>query len=80
MPKFRKKPVIVQAHQYRVPGESVPGLYFKQPHGQPYCVTIHGQETDVALGDWLIQEPDGTHYYPCKDAVFQRTYEPMDEP
>ncbi len=37
-------------------------------------ITIHGQETDVVDGDWIIQEPDGVHYYPCKPDIFKLTY------
>jgi len=39
------------------------------------CTTIHGQETIVAIDDWVITEPDGEHYYPCKPAIFAARYE-----
>lgn len=38
-------------------------------------VTIHGQETNVVIDDWVIEEPDGTHHYPCKPDIFEQTYE-----
>ena len=38
-------------------------------------VTIHGQETKVEIGDWIITEPDGKHHYPCKPDIFEQTYE-----
>lgn len=41
-----------------------------------FCVTIHKQKTPVAVGDWIITEPDGIHHYPCKPDVFAATYEP----
>jgi hypothetical protein len=37
--------------------------------------TIHGQETHVQIGDWIIAEPDGEHFYPCKSDIFAETYE-----
>jgi hypothetical protein len=37
--------------------------------------TIHGQETSVIEGDWVITEPDGIHHYPCKPDIFAQTYE-----
>lgn len=40
------------------------------------CVTVHGQETNVEVGDWIITEPDGIHHYPCKPDIFAETYEP----
>lgn len=39
-----------------------------------YVVTIHGQKTLVAEGDWIITEPDGIHHYPCKPDVFEAKY------
>lgn len=44
------------------------------------CVTIHGQITAVAIDDWIIAEPDGEHFYPCKPDIFAATYEPVNEP
>lgn len=40
-------------------------------------VTIHGQKTKVAIGDWIVSEPDGEHFYPCKPDIFEKTYEPV---
>lgn len=37
--------------------------------------TIHGQETEVTIGDWIITEPDGRHFYPCKPDIFEMTYD-----
>lgn len=38
--------------------------------------TIHGEETRVIVGDWIITEPDGVHHYPCKPDIFAARYEP----
>lgn len=44
--------------------------------GVEYGVTtIHGQWTKVVDGDWILPEPDGIHFYPCKDNIFKATYE-----
>ena len=37
--------------------------------------TIHNQDTKVIEGDWIITEPDGEHFYPCKPDIFLKTYE-----
>ena len=37
--------------------------------------TIHGQEAQVTIGDWIITEPDGEHFYPCKPDIFAEIYE-----
>lgn len=38
-------------------------------------ITIHGQITPVTIGDWIITEPDGIHFYPCKPDIFVDTYD-----
>ena len=40
-------------------------------------ITIHGQRTKVVEDDWIISEPDGIHFYPCKPDIFKKTYEPV---
>ena len=42
-------------------------------------VTIHTLEGDMTgnPGDWLITGVNGERY-PCKDDIFQKTYEPAD--
>jgi len=37
--------------------------------------TIHGQEIQVTIGDWIIDEGDGEHFYSCKPDIFEATYE-----
>ncbi len=44
-----------------------------------YVTTIHGQKTWIVDGDWIIQEPDGEHYYPCKPDIFEQTYEKVED-
>jgi hypothetical protein len=39
---------------------------------------IHGQNTAVEIGDWIITEPDKTHHYPCKPDIFEMTYEAVE--
>jgi hypothetical protein len=33
----------------------------------------------LEVGDYIIPEPDGEHYYPCKPDIFEKTYERVDE-
>ena len=82
MPKFRKKPIIIEAEQFRksklpLPFRNVPAC-FLGPDGW-YVTTIHGQDTFIADGDWIIPEPDGKHFYPCKPDIFEATYEAVVE-
>ena len=80
MPKFRKRPVIIEAEQYH--GQRIKGVC-KCNGERPICTnplphihTIHkGQIVYLEPGDWIIPEPDGEHYYPCKPDIFRATYE-----
>lgn len=42
-----------------------------------HCVTRQG-EVPVVLGDWVIQESDGSGCYPCKPDVFAAKYEAIE--
>lgn len=87
MAKYRKKPTIVEAKQWNPKMESWPGRNVPDDLGVIWefdckggisngiVTTIHGQETKVAIGDWVIIEPDGKHHYPCKPDIFKQTYE-----
>lgn len=41
--------------------------------------TIHGQQTDIVEGDWVLPESDGEHFYPCKPDIFEATYDPVED-
>ena len=75
--KFKKKPVAIEAEQYLLGRPLPPGVWIDM--GQAYVTTIHGQKTLVALGDWIIAEPNGIHYYPCKPDIFEDRYEAVTE-
>ena len=81
MAKFRKRPVIIEAEQYKEYGKLVKGMCNSQScytagNIEPHVHTIHGgQIVNLEIGDWIIPEPDGMHYYPCKPDIFKETYE-----
>jgi len=82
MSMFRKKPIVVEAFQFLLDAAGNPvrwGPVTRAPGvDQAFCVvTIHGQETVVVSGDWIITEPDGVHHYPCKPDIFEATYGPV---
>ena len=72
--KFRKRPIIVDAEQFHHAATSPRGVRTEED-GRSYVVTIHGQKAYLAAGDWVIAEPDGEHYYPCKPNIFHTTFE-----
>ena len=98
MPKYRKKPVVIEAIQWtgnnhREMWDFLTGEVdnLMKAHGEGFCIdhnrvkgglilkTIHqDQEVAVEIGDWVIPEPDGIHYYPCKPDIFDATYEKVE--
>lgn len=81
MAQYRKKPVVIDAVQYTAYGKLVKGMCNSQScyvsgNTEPHVHTIHGgQIVELTVGDWIIPEPDGQHYYPVKPDIFNATYE-----
>lgn len=95
MTKYRKKPILIEAEQWK-PGRELDGICppndttrreYDLLAVHPSCgcyykdhawVGPHEGEGQVALcpGDWLITGVRGEHY-PCKDGIFQATYDPL---
>jgi hypothetical protein len=85
MPRFRKRPVEVEARQLtrengREVWEWVDGKAFYEPDGTISGLTIFTLEGRMKadFDDWIIQEPfpsGGRHFYPCKPDIFTATYE-----
>lgn len=85
MPKFRKKPIVIEAVQWD--GHITTLERFKE--GGPALVeqelcstdleipTLEGVMT-VKVGDWIIRGVNG-EFYPCKPDIFAMTYEPVEE-
>lgn len=80
MPKFRKKPVVIEAVQYGpYTKPSLELLAFME--GCEVGVTADGLvietlEGDMLAspGDWIIKGVSG-EFYPCKPDIFEQTYE-----
>lgn len=85
MPKFRKKPVVIEAFRYGI--DSRPG-WFEDRVGAidfpiytfgMYCI-IHTLEGEMrgGWGDYIIKGVKD-ELYPCKEEIFRETYELVDE-
>ena len=79
--RFQKKPIVVEAEQflgfYHTPWPAGVEVDQSVDGGTTLCVTTtHGQKTRVESGDWIIAEPDGNGFYPCKPHIFKDVYEP----
>ena len=90
MPKFRKKPVEVEAWQVTdetFDGEHPNPLHPATPHITYYPqfrvahIETHEGVMRAEVGDWIIKEPfptDDRQFYPCKPDIFEATYEPLE--
>ena len=87
MPKYRKKPIVVEAEQYAAGMEdgfddAVPSyvdycLLVNGPSGPyPYIITSEGKRY-IEPGDYIITNMKGERHR-CKAAIFEATYE-LDE-
>jgi hypothetical protein len=85
--KYRRKAgQIVDAEQYAEYGKLVKGMCnsvscYVAVNDKPHVHTIHdNQIVNLEVGDWILPEPDGEHFYPVKPDIFDKTYEPANEP
>jgi hypothetical protein len=79
MAQFTRKPSdeVIEAEQFHHAATSPRGVRTRED-GSAYVVTIQGQEVTLTPGDWVIEEPDRIHYYPCAADVFEKRWEPKD--
>lgn len=82
MPKFRKKPVVIEAEQFNPSGASHGQMFLgysvrtdaKGPH--LIIPTLEGDHR-ADPGDWIITGIKGERY-PCKPDIFEASYEPAE--
>ena len=82
MPKFRKKPVVIEAlllSPGRTWGEvrAFCPIAISQSGHRLMIPTLEGQMI-AGEGDWIIKGVKG-EFYPCKPDIFDATYEPAEE-
>lgn len=80
MPKFRKKPVEIEAVQYPCEHPALKRCDCREKGncacsmcGHEFIETLEGRMR-VSPGDWIITGVQGEHY-PCKPDIFAATYE-----
>lgn len=62
MAKYRKRPVVIEAHQWEGP--------------EPLDIETKEGTMRADPGDWIITGVKGERY-PCKPDIFEMTYEPV---
>ena len=74
--KYVTKPVIKDAEQF-FEGKPLPfaseNACCLGPDGW-YVVTTHGHKTPIVDGDFIIREPNGNGFYPCKPDIFLKNH------
>ena len=81
MPRFRKKPVVIEAVQWTgdiLDAETITNFGADDPIGlQNDSLTVFTLEglMTASPGDWIIRGVQG-ELYPCKPDIFAATYEP----
>ena len=82
MPKFRKKPVEIEAMQFTEESKNQVFNWITcnrhadfDGEGKPTLIigTLEGDHL-AKLGDWIIRGVAG-EFYPCKPDIFEATYE-----
>ena len=73
MPKFRRRPTVIEAEQFYAGQTQHPGVQVDDDG--PYVVTVHDERAHLVDGDWIIAEPVPGRYYPCRPDVFAATYD-----
>lgn len=79
--KYRKKNIEIEAVQYTQYGKLVKGMCnsrscFLSVCNKPHVHTIHNNQiVQLEVGDYIIPEADGIHFYPVKPDIFEKTYE-----
>jgi hypothetical protein len=89
MPKFRKKPLVVEAIQWT--GDNYDDVMVFTEGNAGNITDLRG-DTIVLLtregkmscpkGDWIVKEPNPTadrKFYPIKNEIFQKTYDQVPE-
>ena len=80
MPKFERVKTTIDAVQYVEYGRLVDGMCnsrscFSAGNKTPHVHTIHNDQiVNLEVGDYIVQEPDGEHYYPVRPDIFENTY------
>ncbi len=76
MPKFRKKPIVIDAEQW-FPGKEIEGVIVCPQGIQIPCIITLEGNLRVSPGDWIITGVNGEKY-PCKPDIFDKTYEMLE--
>lgn len=81
--QFRKRPVVIDAIQYKREQNisaiqdfvNDGSLQYNPQDNEYYIRTLEG-DLKLTRNDWIIKGVNG-EFYPCKPDIFEKTYEPI---
>ena len=80
---YRKKPVVIQAIEWKWTNDSEIKKFIGEnakyeSSSDDFILIIHTLEGDMkaSVGDYIIKGVNG-EFYPCKPDIFAKTYEPV---
>lgn len=88
MPNYKKKPAVIEAHQW-LPNDlerSGNVVGWLMAHNVDFEIVEDRQLSIITLegamrasdGDWIIKGVNN-EFYPCKPDIFEKTYEPLED-
>ena len=83
MAKYHKKPVVIEAIQWRGKKDWMEAwnfISYKEYEIEGECLLIKTLEGTMCAnpGDYIIRGVNG-EYYPCKPDIFEKTYEKVED-
>lgn len=73
MPWFQSKPKRVHAEQFtdkKAPPRGVQSFTVASGYTTFFVVTAQERRVSVVIGEWIVDEGDGKHFYPIADEIF----------
>ena len=82
MPRYRKKPVVIEAVQFKGWNDLeclafCPTAIDPEERGPSLIIPTLEGDMRVSVGDYIIKGVQG-EFYPCKPDIFEATYEPVE--
>ena len=81
MPRYRKRPVVIDAIQYDGMNHEEIGRFagfdVSLENGTLFVKTLENRRLEADIGDWIIKGVKG-EFYPCKPDIFAATYEAVE--
>jgi hypothetical protein len=84
MPRFRKKPVVIEAVQFNGKNDLEVSAFVGEngydptENGPSWVIRTLEGEMRADPGDWIIKGVQG-EFYPCKPDIFEATYEAVED-